>query len=128
MGKGGLKAARTHLRYIQRDGVTREGLPGELYDADSDRADGKAFLERSDGDRHQFRFIVSAEDAVEYEDLKGFTLRLMKQMEEELDTRPNWVAADQPNNGRQHTHTLHSRTGDHTHALASSPHPTPNTT
>src|SRR3546814_18053543 len=87
MGKGGLKAARTHLRYIQRDGVTREGLPGELYDADSDRADGKAFLERSDGDRHQFRFIVSAEDAVEYEDLKGFTRRLMKQMERSEERR-----------------------------------------
>ena len=28
-----LGAARTHLRYIQRDGVTREGAPGELYDA-----------------------------------------------------------------------------------------------
>src|SRR3546814_6410414 len=87
MGRVGLKGARTHLRYIQRDGVTRDGLPGELYDADSDRADGRAFLERSDGDRHQFRFIVSVEDAVEYEDLKDFTRRLMKQMEEDLDTQ-----------------------------------------
>src|SRR5579859_7812577 len=56
----GLKAARAHLRYIQRDGVTREGEPGQLYAADKDRADGKAFIERADGDRHQFRFIVSA--------------------------------------------------------------------
>jgi type IV secretory pathway VirD2 relaxase len=39
--------------------VTREGLPGDLYDAKLDQADGAAFLERSDGDRHQFRFIVS---------------------------------------------------------------------
>src|SRR3546814_17906991 len=81
IGKGGLKAARTHLRYIQRDGVTREGLPGELYDADSDRADGKAFLERSDGDRHKFRFIVSAEDAVEYEALKCFTRRPVQEID-----------------------------------------------
>ena len=29
-GKG-LKAARAHLRYVQRDGVTREGLPGPLF-------------------------------------------------------------------------------------------------
>src|SRR5437868_9509149 len=28
----GLKAAGLHLRYIQRDGVTREGAPGTLYD------------------------------------------------------------------------------------------------
>src|ERR1700739_4261380 len=61
----GQKAARAHLRYIQRDGVTREGEPGQLYSADQDRADGKAFLERGAEDRHQFRVIVSAEDGAE---------------------------------------------------------------
>jgi hypothetical protein len=65
-----LSAAWAHLRYVQRDGVTREGQPGELYDAASDEADGKAFLERSGGDRHQFRFIVSPEDGAELGDLK----------------------------------------------------------
>src|SRR5262252_10862183 len=54
---GDTGAVRAHLRYVQRDGVTRDGRPGELYDAGSDRADGKAFIERSAGDRHQFRFI-----------------------------------------------------------------------
>jgi hypothetical protein len=68
----GMKGALVHLRYIQRDGVTRDGQPGQLYSADQDQADGKAFLERSDGDRHQFRFIVSAKDGVEYDDLKPF--------------------------------------------------------
>jgi hypothetical protein len=90
----GLKGAQTHLRYLQRDGVTREGLPGDLYDASLDRADGTAFLERSDGDRHQFGFIVSPEDAIEYEDLKDVTRRLLRQMEEELGTRLDWVAVD----------------------------------
>lgn len=42
-----LNGARVHLRYLQRDGVTREALPGGLYDAKLDRADGAAFLERS---------------------------------------------------------------------------------
>ncbi len=41
------RAAAAHLRYVQRDGVTREGAPGRLYDAERDHADGKAFLERS---------------------------------------------------------------------------------
>ncbi|WP_262313277.1 hypothetical protein [Acidiphilium sp. AL] len=63
----GVKAALAHLRYIQRDGVTREGESGRLYDAQQDRAGGKAFIHRADGDRHQFRFIVSAEDGDEYE-------------------------------------------------------------
>jgi len=106
VGKDGLKAARTHLRYIQRDGVTRDGAPGEPYDADNDRADGRAFVARSQGDRHQFRFIVSAEDAAEYADLKGFTRRLMKQMEQDLDTRLDWVAVDHYNTGHPHTHIV----------------------
>ena len=38
---GDTGAVRAHLRYVQRDGVTRDGQPGELYDAGSDRADGK---------------------------------------------------------------------------------------
>lgn len=102
----GLKAARLHLRYIQRDGVTRDGMPGELYDASSDQADGKSFLGRADGDRHQFRFIVSAEDAAEYDDLRAFTRRLMKQMEEDLGTRLDWVAVDHYNTGHPHTHIV----------------------
>jgi type IV secretory pathway VirD2 relaxase len=47
----------------------------DLYSADQDRADGKAFINRADGDRHQFRFIVSAEDGCEYDDLKPLTRR-----------------------------------------------------
>ena len=102
----GLGGAKAHLRYIQRDGVTREGEPGELYSADNDVADGKAFLERSTGDRHQFRFIVSAEDADQYPDLKPFTRRLMQQMEEDLGTRLDWVAVDHFNTGHPHTHIM----------------------
>jgi hypothetical protein len=98
----GLKGARTHLRYLQRDGVTREGLPGDLYDAKLDRADSAAFIERSDGDRHQFRFIASAEDAIEYEDLKHVTRRLLRQMEDDLGTRLDWVAVDQDNTRHPH--------------------------
>jgi type IV secretory pathway VirD2 relaxase len=104
-GKG-LKAARAHLRYVQRDGVTREGDPGRLYSADQDRVDGKAFLERGEGDRHQFRFIVSAEDGAEYDDLKPLTRRLMAQMEEDLGTKLDWVAVDHYNTGHPHTHII----------------------
>ena len=101
-----LSAARAHLCYVQRDGVTRQGQPGELYDAASDEADGKAFLERSGGDRHQFRFIVSAEDATELSDLKPFVRDLMRQMEHDLATRLDWVAADHFNTGHPHTHVV----------------------
>lgn len=102
----GTSGARAHLRYIQRDGVTREGAPGALYSAERDEADGKAFLERSDGDRHQFRFIVSAEDGAEYSDLRPFTRHLMTQMEADLGTKLDWVAVDHFNTGHPHTHIM----------------------
>ena len=101
-----MQGVRTHLRYIQRDGVTRDGAPGQLYNADLDRADGKAFLERVDGDRHQFRFIVSADDGDQYEDLKPLARRLMAQMEEDLGTKLDWVAVDHYNTGHPHTHII----------------------
>lgn len=104
-GKG-LGGATAHLRYIQRDGVTREGNPGALYSADKDAADGKAFLERCGGDRHQFRLIVSAEDGGQYQDLKPFVRRLMTQMEQDLGTRLDWVAVDHFNTGHPHTHIV----------------------
>jgi type IV secretory pathway VirD2 relaxase len=104
-GKGG-QAARAHMRYIQRDGVTREGLPGELYGPDTDRADGKEFLQRTAGDRHQFRFIVSAEDGAEYPDLKPYVRRLMAQVEQDLGTKLDWVAVDHFNTEHPHTHIV----------------------
>jgi type IV secretory pathway VirD2 relaxase len=102
----GVKAAALHLRYIQRDGVTREGMPGELYNRTIDRADGGDFLKRSGEDRHQFRFIVSAEDAGEYADLKPFVRKLMARMEADLGTTLDWVAVDHHNTGHPHTHVV----------------------
>lgn len=104
-GRGGL-AARAHMRYVQRDGVTRDGLPGELYGPETDHADGKDFLERTAGDRHQFRFIVSAEDGAEYPDLKPYVRRFMKQVEHDLGTKLDWVAVDHFNTERPHTHIV----------------------
>lgn len=106
LGGKGLAAARAHLRYIQRDGVTREGEAGRLYSSGEDVADGRAFLERCDGDRHQFRFIVSAEDGAEYDDLKPLIRRFMARMEEDLGTSLDWVAADHVDTLHPHTHVM----------------------
>ena len=106
LGGRGIAAARAHLRYIQRDGATPEGHRGTLYSALDDDADGKAFLERCDGDRHQFRLIVSAEDGADYPDLRPLTRRFMKRMEEDLGTRLDWVAADHADTMHPHTHIM----------------------
>ena len=103
---GDLGAAKAHLRYIQRDGVTREGLPGRLYDATGDDADLDAFLDRSERDPHQFRFMVSPEDSVRLTDLKPFVRDLMRQMQQDLGTALDWVAVDHFNTGHPHTHVV----------------------
>jgi len=119
-GKG-LTAARAHLRYVERDGVTRDGQPGQTYAAGEDRADGKAFLERCEGDRHQFRFIVSPEDGDQYPDLKPFVRRLMGQMEEDLGTKLDWVAVDHFNTGHPHSHVILRGKDDRGHNLVIAP-------
>ena len=106
MAGSGLEAARAHLRYIQRDGVTPEGTRGRLYDRDRDDADGRAFLDRSERDPHQFRFVVSADDSARLHDLKPFVRDLMAQMEHDLDTKLDWVAVDHFNTGHPHTHIV----------------------
>ncbi|SDA25431.1 relaxase/mobilization nuclease RlxS [Sphingomonas sp. NFR15] len=104
-GKGA-SAAAAHLRYLQRDGTTREGERGTLYGRDADAVDGKAFGERGTSDRHQFRFIVSCEDGDQYDDLKPLTRRLMDRMEQDLGTKLDWVAVDHFNTGHPHTHIV----------------------
>jgi len=103
---GDLGAARAHLKYIVRDGVTREGAPGHLYDATGDDVDGAAFLDRAEKDPHQFRFVVSADEGAWLADLKPFIRDLLSQMERDLDTRLDWVAVDHFNTGHPHTHIV----------------------
>ena len=92
--------------YILRDGVTRDGQPGQLYDKDRDDADGSDFLARQKGDRYQFRFIVSPEDSARMADLKPFVRDLMRGMEQDLRTELDWVAVDHYNTGHPHTHII----------------------
>lgn len=106
----GKAAFRAHIKYIQRDGVRRtnenEREGGELYTRDKEKVLDKGFLERSDGDRHQFRIIVSAEDGVHLESLKKTTRDLMSQVEKDLGAGLDWVAVDHFNTGRPHTHIV----------------------
>lgn len=115
-GKGA-KGAAAHLRYLQRDGTTQEGGRGTLYAADHDVADGKAFLERGAGDRHQFRFIVAPEDGAQYDDLKPLVRRWMAQVEQDLGTKLDWVAVDHFNTGHPHSHVLVRGVDDSGHDL-----------
>jgi type IV secretory pathway VirD2 relaxase len=100
------RAAEAHLRYLERDGVTKDGEKGQVYSAGRDLEDGRAFLDRGREDRHQFRFIVSPEDGTDLADPRATTRALMQQMEADLGTKLDWIAVDHHNTGHPHTHIL----------------------
>ena len=100
------KSTVQHLRYIEREGVNRQGGQGRAYGAITDEADTAAFDERGRGDRHQFRVIVSPEAAEQLEDLRTYTRHLMGRMEADLGTRLDWVAVDHWNTDNPHTHVV----------------------
>jgi type IV secretory pathway VirD2 relaxase len=103
-GRNGRSAA--HLRYILRDGTSRDGERGQLYSATEDRADGDAFVERGKEDRHQFRFIISPEDGADLMDMTAHTRDLMSQIEADLGTKLDWVAVNHHNTGHPHVHVI----------------------
>jgi len=104
--KAGAKSVSTHLRYIERDGVTRDGQRGQAYGPETDAADLKEFEVHGRGDRHQFRFIVSVEDAEQLDDLRAYTREFMQRMATDLETRLDWVAVDHWDTDNPHTHVV----------------------
>ena len=95
-----------HIKYLERDGVSRDGRDASMFDARTDRADRDAFAGRCEDDRHHFRFIVSPEDAGDMEDLRGFTRELMADAAKDLGTELDWVAVDHWNTDNPHIHVL----------------------
>ncbi|CAJ0797025.1 relaxase/mobilization nuclease domain-containing protein [Ralstonia holmesii] len=106
LAQAGSLSTATHLRYIEREGVDRQGGAGRAYGPTADAADLDAFKERSTEDRHQFRFIVSPEDAEQIDDLRTYTRHLMARMEADLGTRLEWAAVDHWNTDNPHTHVV----------------------
>src|SRR5690606_24691280 len=102
-GGGGLMH---HALYVERDGAGREGDPVQVFDRELDRADGAAFVERCDGDRHHFRVIISPEYGGQIDDLKSYTRDLVRQVELDLGTRIDWIAAEHHDTGHAHVHLL----------------------
>lgn len=96
----------THLNYLRREGVTRDGEKAHLFGPGGDDADPKAFAERCQEDRHHFRFIVSPDDAMDMADLRSFTSDLAGQMEKDLGTQLDWVAVDHWNTEHPHVHLI----------------------
>ncbi|AQQ03907.1 type VI secretion protein [Roseibium algicola] len=95
-----------HLKYLGREGVTRDGEKARMFSPGDDAVDPKEFAERCQDDRHHFRFIVSPEDATDLADLRSFSQDLMRQMEKDLGTELDWVGVDHWNTDNPHVHII----------------------
>ena len=106
MGGQGYATQKLHVDYIQRDSAAREGDKGSLFSREEIFAQGDDFTERGKDDRHQFRIIVSPEDGKELGDLRTYTRNFMAQMERDLGTRLDWVAATHYDTANPHSHIV----------------------
>jgi type IV secretory pathway VirD2 relaxase len=100
----GAKAATLHLRYIERDGVEKDGSKGVPYSSDGP-ARALDFETPRPGEKHQFRLIVSPEDAGEL-DLTAYVQGLMAAMEKDLGRRLEWAAVNHFDTDHPHAHIV----------------------
>jgi type IV secretory pathway VirD2 relaxase len=104
MGTSGAKTAALHLRYIERDGVDKDGSKGVLYTA-TGAARAEAFEQPVPGEKHQFRLIVSPEDGAELE-LTEYVRRLMATVERDVDRKVEWAAVNHYDTEHPHAHVI----------------------
>ncbi len=104
LGGRGIKAAALHLRYIQREGVEKDGTRGILYGPEGPTIPD-AFEEPRRGEKHQFRIVVAPEDGGEL-DLNAYVRRLMKQVEVDLGREIEWAAVNHFDTGHPHAHVV----------------------
>ncbi len=104
LGGHGAQAAARHLRYIERDGVEGDGSPGVLYGPEGPTS-RESFEQPRLGERHQFRFIVSPEDARDL-DLTDYVKELMKRVECDLGRSLEWAAVNHHDTEHPHAHVV----------------------
>jgi type IV secretory pathway VirD2 relaxase len=104
MNYGGKDSFRLHLKYIEREGVEKDGSKGILY-SQNDEFDRNHFAREIKGEPHSFRLIVSPEDADEI-DLTKFTQKFMRQVEKDLGRGLEWTAANHYNTDNPHVHII----------------------
>jgi type IV secretory pathway VirD2 relaxase len=100
-------AIRAHLRYIRTRDETTLGRGGELFNGEREmgREQVAELAARMEGDRHHFRFIVSAEHGDQL-DLKAYTREVVANMEKDLGTKLEWVAGQHHDTDNPHVHLM----------------------
>ncbi len=106
MQGNGSKIFKAHLDYVARESAAQENEKGGLYTAVEPEADTESFGERCKDDRHYFKIIISPEDGKDITNLTRFTRDLMIEVQRDMDTTLDWVAADHYDTGRPHSHII----------------------
>ena len=100
----GARVARAHLSHIERDGVERDGSPGQMFGAAGD-VRRQEFAAAIEGEQRQFRFIIAPEDGDDL-DLRAFTRMLMARIEKDLGGELKWAAACHYDTDNPHVHVV----------------------
>lgn len=92
-------------RYIQRDSATQQNQKGEAFDAANERVNASHIMGdwQKAGDEHVFKFILSPEFGDRH-DMRAYTRDVVKELERDLGTKLEWVAADHYNTDDPHVH------------------------
>jgi len=108
----GKKSAGLHMKYIERDGAGKDGKEAELFDSKTSNKDLTEWTEKNiewaehtEGEPHQFRVIISPEDAHEL-NLTEYTRELMERVQTDLGRDLVWTAANHYNTDNPHTHLV----------------------
>ena len=120
--------AKAHLRYLQRDSAARNiaqemsnstnkptlspDYDGGLYNDTAEGVDDTVVLRRIEQDRHHFRVIISPEEATDLASMKDYIRDLMRGVEQDLNTKLDWVAVNHFNTGYPHSHLVIRGTDD----------------
>jgi type IV secretory pathway VirD2 relaxase len=100
----GKKAAKLHLAYIERAGVAIDGSPGTLY-GEHGSVSREAFDEELPGEKHQFRVVISPEDADDL-NLQEYVRTYMQRVERDLGQKLRWAAVNHHDTDDPHVHVV----------------------
>lgn len=104
-GAAGARLGR-HVGYLQRQAATVDDQRPMAYSAEHDQVEAKDVVQAWEADDYHFRWIISAEHGERLEDLKGYVREVMHRVEQDLETRLEWIAVDHRNTDNPHTHVL----------------------
>jgi type IV secretory pathway VirD2 relaxase len=105
--KAGRAALRAHVNYLAREGAGAEGERGEFYDRETDGLDASAHTKSWGHDRHQFRFIISPENADKIADMRAYVRETITRVAQDLNEPGlDWIGVTHVDTAQPHAHVL----------------------